>query len=654
MRVGDVLDGRYELVEKLGQGGFGVVWRAQDTRMRRPVAVKVIGHHDGDQAKAALRFVREACAAGNLSHPHIVTVHDLGQCETDDREVTFLVMELLTGRTLTEVLREGLPDPGLSLRWGRQISDALAAAHDAGMVHRDIKPDNVMITAAGHLKVLDFGIAQLDSGAGGLTTTGTIVGSPAYMAPERWTGGRVDGRADLYALGCVLVELFTGARPFAGESTPVLMYQHLNEAPPALDPAQFGLPPQVAGLVAELLAKDPADRPADARTVERRLAELAGWPAGGAAVASVAQAVPVAAVAQAVPPVPTAPPVVPPAAPSVPAPSVPAPPGPSVPAPSVPAPPGPSVPAPPAPPGPSVPAPPAPPGPSAAPSAAPAVLPRLTTPPVVAAQPAETVRAALRERRAAAYRAATAGESAIQLQAVAQECVAALGARDRDTLCTWRDFAWYLSRTGDLAGAIRLLTSVADDMGSALGPLDSDTLGARCHLVWCIGESGAAVTAVRLLNGLLPDLHAAWGMHDTRVLKARHDLAVQHANREDLQSAVAHLSALLPDLARVLGEHHPSTLQAWQDLAGYQQRLARAGRRGAGGPHRRRPPRMSPMEALALVRRLRLWDFASDDEARACMEALDRGLGLKGVADLVFDAPDHVSDEDLVEEIFGP
>ncbi|MFJ8626750.1 protein kinase [Kitasatospora sp. NPDC093550] len=637
MRVGDVLDGRYELVEKLGQGGFGVVWRAQDARMRRPVAVKVIGHHGGDQAKAALRFVREACAAGNLSHPHIVTVHDLGQCEVGGEDVTFLVMELLTGRTLTEVLREGLPGPALGLRWGRQISDALAAAHDAGMVHRDIKPDNVMITDAGHLKVLDFGIAQLDTGAGGLTTTGTIVGSPAYMAPERWTGGRVDGRADLYALGCVLVELFTGARPFGGDSTPVLMYQHLNEPPPALDPAQFGLPPRVAGLVAELLAKDPADRPADARTVERRLAELAEAPTGGAgAVAAVPtvvdRAAPVAVAAgpvapgPVVPPVPSAPPVVPPAAP-----------------------PGVSPVAPPA-------APPA--VPPAAPGPAPSVLsplttpPVLATPPVVAAAPADEVRAALRERRSAAYRAATAGESAIQLQALAQECVAALGARDRDTLCTWRDFTWYLSRAGDLDGAIRLLTSVVDDMRSALGPLDPDTLGARYHLVWCIGESGAVVTAIRLLNELLPDLHAAWGPQDTRLLKARHDLAVHHANRDDLQGAVIQLHALLPDLARVLGEHHPSTVQAWQDLVGYQQRLAQSGRKGSG--QRRRAPRMGRMEALVLVRRLRVWDFATDEEARACMGALDRGIGLKGVADVVFEAPDHVSDEDLVEEIFGP
>ncbi|MFJ7245364.1 protein kinase [Kitasatospora sp. NPDC098652] len=615
MRVGDVLDGRYELREKLGQGGFGVVWRAQDTRMQRPVAVKVIGHHGGDQAKAALRFVREACAAGNLSHPHIVTVHDLGQSEADDQQVTFLVMELLTGRTLTEVLRAGLPEPALSLRWGREICGALAAAHDAGMVHRDIKPDNVMITDAGHLKVLDFGIAQLDTGAGGLTTTGTIVGSPAYMAPERWTGGRVDGRADLYALGCVLVELFTGARPFGGDSTPVLMYQHLNEPPPALDPAQFGLPPQVAGLVAELLAKDPAERPADARTVERRLAELAGWPVDGVA-AGADRAVPVAPVAPAVPVVPAAP-VVPPA--------------------------------------PVAPPPLAPPVPSAPPAApaAPSVLSPLTTPPVVAAPASgDAVRAGLRERRAAAYRAATAGESAILLQAVAQESVTALGASDRDTLGAWRDFTWYLSRTGDLDGAIRLLSSVVADMRSALGPTDPDTLGARYHLAWCIGESGSAVTAIRLLRELLPDLAAAWGPQDSRVLKARHDLAVHQANRGDLQGAVVQLHALLPELARALGDHHPNTVQAWQDLAGYQQRLAQSGRKG--GHHRRRAPRMSPIEALVLVRRLRVWDFATDQEAAACVGALERGIGLKGVADVVFEAPDHVSDEDVVEEIFGP
>ncbi|MFF2657993.1 protein kinase [Kitasatospora sp. NPDC058032] len=554
--VGDVLDGRYQLVERLGQGGFGVVWRAFDTRMRRPVAVKVINHHGEDQQKAALRFVREACAAGNLSHPHIVTVHDLGEGELAGRTVTYLVMELLLGRTLTAVLRDGPVDPVRSLRWGRQICSALAAAHDAGMVHRDIKPENIMVTEAGAVKVLDFGIAQLDIGTGGLTTTGTVIGSPAYMAPERWTGGRVDGRADLYAFGCVLVELCTGARPFSGDSTPVLMYQHLNEPPPALDPAPFGLPAELAGLVAELLAKDPERRPADARTVERRLAELAERRTAGRS------------------------------------------------------------------------------GPEGRSEGR-----------------AEDVRAALRERRNAAFRAPTAGESALQLQAVAQEAVAALGAADRETLVAWRDFTWFLSRAGDLDGAIRLLSTVTEDMRLALGQGDPDTLAARYHLVWCIGESGETVTALRGLVQLLPDLHEAWGGHDPRVLRARHDLAVYTADRGDLDGAVLQLRTLLPELARALGEQHPATVQARQDLVGYR-RLPAAAPAGRARPGRQ--PRMHPGEALLLVRRLLARDFASDQEANACLTALERGTGIQRVGDWVLSAPDHVTAEDLVEEIYGP
>ncbi|WP_406203041.1 serine/threonine protein kinase [Kitasatospora sp. NBC_01560] len=632
MRVGDVLDGRYELVERLGQGGFGVVWRAFDTRMQRQVAVKVIGHHGADQQKAALRFVREACAAGNLSHPHIVTVHDLGEAELAGREVTYLVMELLVGRTLTALLRAGLPDPEQSLRWGRQICSALAAAHDAGMVHRDIKPDNIMVTDTGTLKVLDFGIAQLDVGAGGLTTTGTVIGSPAYMAPERWTGGRVDGRADLYAFGCVLVELCTGVRPFSGDSTPVLMYQHLNEPPPALDPAQFGLPAGVAGLVTELLAKDPADRPADARTVERRLAALAGWraaeePAAPAAPAAATPTVP----ARPLPPPPAAPPAVP-EAPPVPS---------AVPSP-LPSSPLSLSPLPPAPVGPPV-------GPPV--GGPPPVLSPLTTPPVTAPPAAnEAVRAALRERRDAAFRAPTAGESAIQLQAVAQEAVAALGSTDRDTLNAWCDFTWYLSRAGDLDGAIRLLTTLVEDMRLALGPADPDTLSARYHLTWCIGESGETVSAVRRLSQLLPDLHATWGGHDARVLKARHDLAVYTANRGDLPGAVHQLHVLLPDLARALGEQHPTTVQAWHDLAAFQQRAAQPARRARTV----RRPRIGPAEALVLVRRLLAWDFASDQEADTCVGALERGTGIKGIGDWILSAPDHVTAEDLVEELYGP
>lgn len=639
--IGDVLDDRYELVERLGQGGFGVVWRAFDTRMRRPVAVKVINHHGEDQQKAALRFVREACAAGNLSHPHIVTVHDLGEGELGGRRVTYLVMELITGRTLTSVLRDGPPGPERSVRWGRQICSALAAAHDAGMVHRDIKPENIMVTEAGTVKVLDFGIAQLDIGAGGLTTTGTVVGSPAYMAPERWTGGRVDGRADLYAFGCVLVELCTGARPFSGDSTPVLMYQHLNAPPPALDPAEFGLPAELAGLVTELLAKDPEHRPADARTVERRLAELEGaaGPEGTAAPGRPAVGIPAEAPAEAPAEVPAEQPAEQPGFGPV---VVLVPPVPVFPPPvvfgPVPVLPPPVV-------------------------FAPMVLPPHTTPPhtpppgaatppqLQSQQPHGTVRSALAERRSAAHRAATPEEAAALLHAVAQEALAALGPADRETLAAWRDFAWFLSRTGDLDGAIRLLSTVAEDLRLALGPSDPDTLTARYHLLRCIGESGETVSAMRRLAELLPELHATWGPHDPRVFQARHDLAVYTAERGDPESAVLQLRTLLPELVGVLGEQHPVTVRAWQDLAAQQQRLAAA---PVGRPRPGRRPRMHPAEALVLIRRVLAWEFASEREADACLTALERGTGIKQIGEWILAAPDHVTAEDLVEEIYGP
>ncbi|MFC5667905.1 hypothetical protein ACFP3U_33695 [Kitasatospora misakiensis] len=216
--------------------------------------------------------------------------------------------------------------------------------------------------------------------------------------------------------------------------------------------------------------------------------------------------------------------------------------------------------------------------------------------------------------------------------------------------CSTGGTSWSSGWAGDLAGAIGLLSTVVEDMGHALGQSDPDTLAARYHLVWCIGESGETVSAMRRLAQLLPDLHAAWGGHDPRVLKARHDLAVYTANRGDLDGAVHQLRALLPDLARVLGEQHPAAVQAWQDLAGYQQRLAAA----PAGRAARRPLPMHPAEALVLIRCLLTWDFASDREADACVTALERGTGIKQVGDWILSAPDHVTAEDLVDEIYGP
>ncbi|MEU9302877.1 serine/threonine-protein kinase [Streptomyces sp. NPDC048269] len=287
----ELIEGRYSLEELLGQGGFGEVWRAEDSRVGRQVAVKIGYPQSPEETR---RFEREASLAGNLAHPNIATVHDFGRTERAGRSAVFLVMELLQGRSLAEVLEAGVPPLADALDWAARIADALGAAHDAGIVHRDIKPANVMVTGSGVTKVLDFGIAKARGGPGTeLTATGMIIGSFPYMAPERWTGGAdgvpVDGRADLYALGCVLMELLTGARPFPAREMHELLAQHLTTRPPVPSSLQAGLPAALDSLVLDLLAKDPRERPESAGQVSRRLAEIAR----GAVAASGDPAVPV-------------------------------------------------------------------------------------------------------------------------------------------------------------------------------------------------------------------------------------------------------------------------------------------------------------------------------------------------------------------------
>ncbi|MFG2875949.1 protein kinase [Streptomyces sp. NPDC048337] len=277
----ELIEGRYSLQELLGQGGFGEVWRAEDSRVGRQVAVKIGYPQTPEETR---RFEREASLAGNLAHPNIATIHDFGRTERAGRSAVFLVMELLQGRSLAELLEDGVPPLADALGWAARIADALGAAHEAGIVHRDIKPANVMVTGSGVTKVLDFGIAKAHGGPGTeLTATGMIIGSFPYMAPERWTGGAngvpVDGRADLYALGCVLMELLTGSRPFAAREMHELLAQHLTTQPPAPSGLRADLPAALDSLVLDLLAKDPRERPASAAEVSRRLAEIAG---GGA------------------------------------------------------------------------------------------------------------------------------------------------------------------------------------------------------------------------------------------------------------------------------------------------------------------------------------------------------------------------------------
>lgn len=265
---GMVLAGRYELAELIGAGGMGEVWRGRDLSLDRDVAVKVIARPGDD--KLALRLRSEARAAARLSDPHVVAVHDVGEGHVGGRTIVFLVMELVDGLPLEA--ERGPSAVEDVVRWGVQICEGLQAAHTAGIVHRDIKPANIMLTAKGRIKICDFGIAR-ESGARGLTTTGAVIGSPAYMAPEQ-ARGEHDARTDLYALGCVLYELLTGEPPFTGSGWDVLA-QHASRMPEPVRTHRPEVTGELDRLVLRLLSKDPADRPPSAAATGELLS-LAG------------------------------------------------------------------------------------------------------------------------------------------------------------------------------------------------------------------------------------------------------------------------------------------------------------------------------------------------------------------------------------------
>jgi TolB-like protein/Tfp pilus assembly protein PilF/predicted Ser/Thr protein kinase len=274
----------YLIVEKLGGGGMGVVYKAEDTRLHRFVALKFLPDEVAKDAQTLTRFRREAQAASALNHPNIVVLHDI----SIDSGRDFLVMEYVQGQTLENLIPSGgLPFDRVT-EYGVQIASALAAAHSAGIVHRDIKPANIMVTHDNRIKVLDFGIAKLTTLIGNSpdvetstaiqgTIPGMVVGTVAYMSPEQTRGEPVDARSDIFSLGCVLYQAATAKRPFGGASTLAIMHEITTLQPPAPSSFRSDLPGTFDTLIAACLEKNPIHRPATAGDVALQLKSLLPW-----------------------------------------------------------------------------------------------------------------------------------------------------------------------------------------------------------------------------------------------------------------------------------------------------------------------------------------------------------------------------------------
>ncbi|MET8829983.1 protein kinase [Streptomyces sp. NPDC004610] len=276
---GVLLAERFRISERVGSGGMGEVWSAQDERMRRKVAVKLVQTLRLDESETQARFQREVQLAGRLSHQNIVTVHDWGEELVGGRRTLYVVMELVPGVSLHRRLAETEPPPWpVAVGWAGQIAQALHIAHGRGVIHRDIKPANVILTPDGLIKVLDFGVAKFmgdTMSVHGLTVAGALIGSPPYMSPEQAEGDReVDHRSDLYSLGCLLHHAVIGEPPFTATNPLAVLRMQADKTPVAPIDRNPALPRPLSDLIMNLLAKRPEDRPADAAAVHAALSTL--------------------------------------------------------------------------------------------------------------------------------------------------------------------------------------------------------------------------------------------------------------------------------------------------------------------------------------------------------------------------------------------
>src|SRR5215472_19093133 len=263
MSAGRLFGGRYQVGELLGYGGMAEVHHGRDLRLGRDVAIKLLRADLARDATFQMRFGREAQNAASLNHPAIVAVYDTGEERAPTGEtIPFIVMEFVNGRTLKEVLAaENRLMPRRALEITADICAALEFSHRHGIIHRDIKPGNVMLTQTGQVKVMDFGIARaLASGASTMTQTSAVIGTAQYLSPEQARGEAVDARSDVYAAGCVLFELLTGEPPFTGDSPVAVAYQHVREDPKPPSALNPRVPPSLDAIVLKAMAKGPANR----------------------------------------------------------------------------------------------------------------------------------------------------------------------------------------------------------------------------------------------------------------------------------------------------------------------------------------------------------------------------------------------------------
>ncbi|MBK5256610.1 MAG: protein kinase, partial [Vicinamibacteria bacterium] len=289
--VGDDVLSHYQVLDKLGEGGMGVLYRARDNRLERTVAIKMLRPDTEGEESIRWRFVQEARAASALNHPNIVTIYEIDR-QAGPGGADFIVMEYIDGQPISKVIAGRRLDAIEALGYALPVASALAAAHAAGIVHRDVKPANVMVTDSGQVKVLDFGLAKLQSppaevdvGTGGgntvttgpRTTDGMILGTPAYMSPEQAQGQPVDARSDVFSLGAMLYVMLAGRRPFLGDNQVALLSAILRDHPPTLRSLRADLPKDLEALVHRCLEKDREKRPsaqelsAELAAIQRRL-----------------------------------------------------------------------------------------------------------------------------------------------------------------------------------------------------------------------------------------------------------------------------------------------------------------------------------------------------------------------------------------------